>query len=533
MAQLEATFRELGLIQYLGTFVDQGFDTWDTILDIQESDLRIANARGVAPSTSLSSSKPSSDEGKSSNSTARPSPGRTLPANSDGGSGVVKRKYRRHPKPDENAPERPPSAYVLFSNKMRDDLKGQNLTFTEIAKLVGENWQSLPPAEKETYESQANSAKEEYHRNLAEYKKTSEYRKHAQYLADFKEKQAKRDQGRSGRQRGLVAARLTNITDVNKRSKVELSRYHHESSGSSVVTGVSASSASSRGSTTTSTSASTNHSLRNSRSSSERTFENEKRSARQRMDSISSIADSHKSMSPVMPDAKFSPLTAQHGERDMRLTGSAAVRDTNAVTEGRQHLLPSLSDVLDNGLGKPPAPASDGDRYARPGMAPGATQVACQPPMTGSRHQPLSHPSGLPPMLRHEDSSRGSSTSVKSDSPATSSAGTSMSSFSRPQGEGSLPIHALLENRPTEVSLPIPSHHNVVSRTNIGGSAVHMKVEDLTTDDVVMTSPALELASAPAARNGTGAPAKGSKNGLDGMSALLRAGEIVNGRHNE
>ena len=27
-----------------------------------------------------------------------------------------KRKYRRHPKPDENAPERPPSAYVIFSN---------------------------------------------------------------------------------------------------------------------------------------------------------------------------------------------------------------------------------------------------------------------------------------------------------------------------------------------------------------------------------------------------------------------------------
>lgn len=36
---LESTFRELGLAQYLDAFVDQGFDTWDTILDIQESDL--------------------------------------------------------------------------------------------------------------------------------------------------------------------------------------------------------------------------------------------------------------------------------------------------------------------------------------------------------------------------------------------------------------------------------------------------------------------------------------------------------------
>lgn len=39
--QLESTFRDLGLSQYLGTFVDQGFDTWDTILDIQESDLYV------------------------------------------------------------------------------------------------------------------------------------------------------------------------------------------------------------------------------------------------------------------------------------------------------------------------------------------------------------------------------------------------------------------------------------------------------------------------------------------------------------
>lgn len=120
--------------------------------------------------------------------------------------------------PDENAPERPPSAYVLFSNsksattqsmeafsfqvmvltkktEMREDLKSQNLTFTEIAKLVGENWQNLPPAEKEAFESQANAAKEKYHRDLVEYKKTPEYRRYVQYLQDFKQRQARQNQG--------------------------------------------------------------------------------------------------------------------------------------------------------------------------------------------------------------------------------------------------------------------------------------------------------------------------------------------------
>ena len=43
---------------------------------------------------------------------------------------------------------------------MREDLKSQNLTFTEIAKLVGENWQNLNAGAKESYESQANADKE-------------------------------------------------------------------------------------------------------------------------------------------------------------------------------------------------------------------------------------------------------------------------------------------------------------------------------------------------------------------------------------
>jgi hypothetical protein len=39
MNQLEDIFDELGISQYLGAFVDQGFDSWNTILDITESDL--------------------------------------------------------------------------------------------------------------------------------------------------------------------------------------------------------------------------------------------------------------------------------------------------------------------------------------------------------------------------------------------------------------------------------------------------------------------------------------------------------------
>ncbi|KAJ0290807.1 hypothetical protein COL940_000690 [Colletotrichum noveboracense] len=186
MAQdLESIFQELGISQYLDIFLEQGFDTWDTILDITESDL------GHAPDVSLvSPTRASMEEPKAE--TQRPDQPR--PETKEGPV-QAKRKYRRHPKPDENAPERPPSAYVLFSNKMRDELKGRNLTFTEIAKLVGEHWQNLTPAEKEPYETSALKAKEKYNHDLAEYKKTPEFRKYTAYLADFKARQASANQG--------------------------------------------------------------------------------------------------------------------------------------------------------------------------------------------------------------------------------------------------------------------------------------------------------------------------------------------------
>ena len=65
-------------------------------------------------------------------------------------------------------------------------MRAENFSFAEIAKKVGERWQVLPPEEKEPFETQAGSAKEKYLAELAEYKKTDEYREYTQYLADFK-----------------------------------------------------------------------------------------------------------------------------------------------------------------------------------------------------------------------------------------------------------------------------------------------------------------------------------------------------------
>lgn len=201
MTDLAEIFAELGISHYLREFVEQGFDTWDTILDITESDFdalgvklghrrklqrKIANSRGLSSDRALASPisiTPGDFHGDEPKVGVRDA--------KEGGSGPqgVKRKYRRHPKSDENAPERPPSAYVIFSNEMREKLKGRNLSFTEIAKLVGENWQNLSPTEKEPYEHQAYTQKERYNNELAEYKKTQSFKDYSQYLANFKQKQ--------------------------------------------------------------------------------------------------------------------------------------------------------------------------------------------------------------------------------------------------------------------------------------------------------------------------------------------------------
>ena len=83
--------------------------------------------------------------------------------------------------------------------EVRETLKGQELSFTEIAKVVGERWQVLDADAREACERQANSAKEKYYAELAEYKKTPEYEAYQKYLEDFKAKHAAPPKGKYSR----------------------------------------------------------------------------------------------------------------------------------------------------------------------------------------------------------------------------------------------------------------------------------------------------------------------------------------------
>lgn len=78
--------------------------------------------------------------------------------------------------------------YLTSFAEVREHLKGKDLSFTEIAKTVGERWQVLAPDDKATYESRSQAMKDRYYAQLAEYKKTQDYAHYQNYLEEFKAK---------------------------------------------------------------------------------------------------------------------------------------------------------------------------------------------------------------------------------------------------------------------------------------------------------------------------------------------------------
>ncbi|KAI9257649.1 high mobility group box domain-containing protein [Sporodiniella umbellata] len=97
-----------------------------------------------------------------------------------------KRKYHRHPKPDIHSPHKPPSAYVMFSNDIRVELKQQNRSFTDLAKIIGDRWKNISAKDKERYELNAQKAREVYAKEVEAYQQTESFKQYQKYLSEFK-----------------------------------------------------------------------------------------------------------------------------------------------------------------------------------------------------------------------------------------------------------------------------------------------------------------------------------------------------------
>jgi len=85
---------------------------------------------------------------------------------------------------DKNAPKKPLSSYLIFSNEHRPILQSANKDkkITEIAKLIAVEWKQCSAEDKKKYEDKAKDLKEEYTLKFEEYKKSDEYKQHVSAL---------------------------------------------------------------------------------------------------------------------------------------------------------------------------------------------------------------------------------------------------------------------------------------------------------------------------------------------------------------
>ncbi|KAJ3288646.1 Non-histone chromosomal protein 6 [Borealophlyctis nickersoniae] len=83
-----------------------------------------------------------------------------------------KRKTRA--KKDPNAPKKPLSGFIIFSNENRQRIKEENPSaeFRDMGRLLGAAWKELSDAEKEVYNKKKEEDKKRYEREVAAYQKS-------------------------------------------------------------------------------------------------------------------------------------------------------------------------------------------------------------------------------------------------------------------------------------------------------------------------------------------------------------------------
>lgn len=91
---------------------------------------------------------------------------------SDSDSDDGKKKKKKKKQKDPNAPKRNQSAFFLYSNATRAQVRAENpdLAFGQVAQTISRNFKALPEEERAYWDEKAAADKERYQREIAEYK---------------------------------------------------------------------------------------------------------------------------------------------------------------------------------------------------------------------------------------------------------------------------------------------------------------------------------------------------------------------------
>jgi hypothetical protein len=198
--ELRTALARHGLSHYEGRLQENGFQHWETVTAITETDMAEMHfKRGDRRKLQRAIREYSSASASHTVYKARnlPPPFEGLSAVGEHSEATLQplqhaarmtRPYRRHPRPDPKAPLKPKTAYVLFGEHVRQDPALAHSSFTEITKETGKRWRELSSEERIIiWETPAAGRLQDYRKELDRYKQTDSYQSYQTYLEGFKQ----------------------------------------------------------------------------------------------------------------------------------------------------------------------------------------------------------------------------------------------------------------------------------------------------------------------------------------------------------
>lgn len=97
-----------------------------------------------------------------------------MPKGKSTGRNVRPRSVKK--KKDPNAPKRSLSAYMIFANEQRENVRDENpgITFGQVGKVLGKLWKELDEKQRTPYEAKAAEDKKRYEDEKANYNPDAE-----------------------------------------------------------------------------------------------------------------------------------------------------------------------------------------------------------------------------------------------------------------------------------------------------------------------------------------------------------------------
>merc|ERR1712232_47712 len=129
-------------------------------------------------------------------------------------------------------PKRPPSAYFIFVKEKRSSTSG---AFKEVSQQLTQMWSKLSDDEKKEYETKAAELKEEYDKEMEEYKSSDSFKKFEKTVKGIsgrgkpKKKAAPKSKGKDKKEKGKGKEKEKKKSGRGRGKKAEKKKAESES----------------------------------------------------------------------------------------------------------------------------------------------------------------------------------------------------------------------------------------------------------------------------------------------------------------